>query len=482
MLIRQTLLYLPAQFLSPVAQFLSMMVWTWWLAPEAMAAFALVTATQELAYMFARSWFSFYTLRFLPLPEDHEGRRRYLGTETTLMLLLALPEIGAAAFGIGFFNGSSDPLTLFGIVALYYVSRGLNNHYAERARAQNAILAYTIFQTCGPLGGLFGGMVVVHYWGASAEHLLLAYGLLQVLGTLVALPMIGFSLHPRRPDMAILKAAFANGGPMLVINCMGWVAENNIRYIVDAIAGAAAFGLLSVGWGIGRRCASVAAMLVAAAAFPLAARMLNAGDRTGAYRQLTINAALLTAVLFPAMVGLALVGDRLVDLAVAEVYREVTKSVLVLAAVGGTVRFYHLHVTDQVLLLERKYFLIGVIDAVEIVATVALSILGFYEAGLPGVVAGSLAGSVLTLAYSSYLAVSGPGFRFPVLDTAKIAFATAVMAFAVRALPVSPTALGLGISIGIGGLTYALTLAIVYFPILKPMMVARFSRHANGLS
>lgn len=98
MLIRQTLLYLPAQFLAPVAQFLSMMIWTWWLAPEQMAAFVLVTATQELAYLFGRSWFSFYTLRFLPPPEDVEGRHRYLETEPTMLLVLTLPESSPPPF------------------------------------------------------------------------------------------------------------------------------------------------------------------------------------------------------------------------------------------------------------------------------------------------------------------------------------------------------------------------------------------------
>ena len=45
MLIRQTILYLPAQLLSPVAQFLSVMIWTWWLPPAQMSTFVLVTST-----------------------------------------------------------------------------------------------------------------------------------------------------------------------------------------------------------------------------------------------------------------------------------------------------------------------------------------------------------------------------------------------------------------------------------------------------
>ncbi|MBS1168012.1 MAG: polysaccharide biosynthesis protein [Proteobacteria bacterium] len=286
MLIRQTVLYLPAQFLSPVAQFLSMMIWTWWLSPTEMSTFVLVTSTQELAYMVSRSWFSFYTLRFLPPAEDANGRRRYLETETTLIVILTLPELAAAGLSMHFFDGRGNPLTVFLIIAAYYVTRGLNNHFGERARAQDKIFAYTLLLTSGPVGGLVAGLLVTRIFGASADGLLLAYAAMQALGTAVALPMIGASFRTARLDLVILKDAILNGGPMLAFNGIGWFGENGIRYVIDHIGGSAAFGLMAVGWGLGRRCASVASMLVAVAAFPIAARLINAGDRETALEQL----------------------------------------------------------------------------------------------------------------------------------------------------------------------------------------------------
>jgi O-antigen/teichoic acid export membrane protein len=49
MLLRQTILYLPAQFVGPLAQFVSVILWTYFLSPEELGAFALITAAQELA-------------------------------------------------------------------------------------------------------------------------------------------------------------------------------------------------------------------------------------------------------------------------------------------------------------------------------------------------------------------------------------------------------------------------------------------------
>jgi O-antigen/teichoic acid export membrane protein len=470
MLIRQTILYLPAQFLSPVAQFLSVMIWTWWLPPAQMSTFVLVTSTQELAYMLSRSWFSFYTLRFLPPAEDVTGRRRYLETETTLLVLMTLPELAAAALSMHFFDGNGDPFLVFLIIAAYYVTRGLNNHFGERARAQDKILAYTLLLTSGPVGGLVAGVVATEIFGASAGELLVAYAAMQALGTVVALPMIGASLRTARLDLTIFKAAVLNGGPMLAVNGIGWFGENGIRYVVDHIGGSAAFGLMAVGWGLGRRSASVASMLVAVAAFPIAARLINAGDRDAALEQLKTNAALLTAVLLPSVVGLWLVTDILVDLAVAETYREVTRSILGLAAFGGMVRAYHSHATGQMLTLDRRYGLLVIVGLFEIVATAGLAVVGFYMNYLVGVVVGALIASGLTLAFSATLAIRLCGFRFPVADTVRIALATAVMAGVVHAIDWPHTALGLVGATLIGGLSYVMALAAVYYRRLPPLV------------
>jgi O-antigen/teichoic acid export membrane protein len=294
----------------------------------------------------------------------------------------------------------------------------------------------------------------------------------------VALPMIGFSLRPAKPDLAILKAALASGGPMLILNCLSWLAENNIRYVIEEFGGAAVFGLMAVGWGLGRRCASVAAMLVAAAAFPLAARLLNEGDRPGALRQLKTNAALLTAVLLPSMAGLALIGGALTDFAVAEVYRETTRAILALSAFAGMVRFYHLHVPDQVLLLDERYVSIGVLHILETSLTACLGLIGFFEYGLVGAVYGALFASIVTLSVSSFWAIRDCGFRLPVLDTLKIASSTAVMALAVWLTPTEPGLLGIGVDVAVGVVVYSLAMSLIYFPVLKPMVLSRLGRHS----
>lgn len=469
MLLRQTLQYLPAQFLAPAAQFVSALMWTWWLAPADMGAFILVSATQELAYLFSLSWFSTYALRYMPGAGDPGLRRRFLGTETTLMLLLTLPQIAAAWLTVEVVDAAERTLLGGALVAAYYVTRSLNTYYSERARAQGAILAYTILQVAGPVGGLVVGVAALEMVGPGSLALLGAYAIAQAIGTLVALPMIGFSLRPAPVDREITKAALAYGGPMLGLAVLAWGGENNLRYVVEYMAGPEAFGLLAVGWGIGRRCASVASMLVMAAAFPLASRLLNEGRRDAALAQLKTNAAILAAVLFPTVAGVVLVGGLLTDLAVAAEYRETTKAILGLSALAGALRYVHLHTTDQNFVLERRFLACASVHVTENILVVVLAAIGLAAGGLVGAVAGAAVASGLTTLYSGWLAVTRLDFQVPVLDLAKVTAATLFMASALHLTPYPHSATGLAIAVVLGGVYYVGAMALLYAPLWAPI-------------
>ena len=71
---------------------------------------------------------------------------------------------------------------------------------------------------------------------------------------LLALPLLwlrlGFGVALSL-DRTILRAALYYGLPLLMSGVIGWVSVNGIRLIVDFYAGAAAVGLVSVGWALG---------------------------------------------------------------------------------------------------------------------------------------------------------------------------------------------------------------------------------------
>jgi len=480
MLIRQTIRYLPAQLLSPAFQLLSMVVWTYFLPPAEMGSYMLVTATQEFAYLIALSWFSVYALRFMPFERGKSEREDFLHTEAAI-IAVSLPISIVAAFAtIAIIDVTHLTWQTVAIIAFFFATRGINTHYSERARAQSNILAYTMLQILGPILGFGLGLVLLSGWQSTGEALLLAYGIAQMIANLVAAPMIGIAVLPRRVDRTILRAAFAFGGPMLVLYGLGWIAENNFRYVVSHVSGAAVFGLLAVGWGLGRRCASFGAMLVAAAAFPIAARLLNDGKREEALRQLSTNAALLIGVMAPTVVGIMMISVPATDLLIAEPYREMTKAVLGLSALAAAVRFLHVHVTDQIFVLEKRLRYAGIVDVVEIAGAVTLTAAGLVLYGPVGAVIGTALGSLLAAIVSLYLAMAKLDFAPPLRDIALVAAATAAMATALAVIPSATSVTGLILTILFGMAVYAAAILTAYRGEARGILERRLARRANA--
>ncbi len=462
MLISHTLRYLPAQLLAPAAQLVSMILWTHYLAPTEMGLYTLVTVAQEMAYVFCLGWFSVYALRYLPADTDPAGRQRYLGTENVVVLGSVVASMVVALVVCATLPRDGSLALHVLIVGLFFATRAVNAHYAERARGQQAFLAYSLLQSVGPLGGLLFGLIAFQQVPANAWVLLGCYAAAQALGTALALPLLG--MHPRlvRPDPALLRAAIGFGFPLLGLGVLGWIAENYIRYLVQWQAGAATLGMMIVGWSLGRRCAGVASMLVATAAFPLASRLLNEGRREEALVQLGVNAALMLAVLVPVAVALSFLGPALVSLTVAPEYREITSEMLGLAVLGGALRNLHAHVSDQLMVLDRRMRMAAEVDVIEIVACVVASYVGYTVWGLRGAVLGQALGSLLTLVVSAHWAHKHLGLAWPWRSTGKVLLATAGMAAVLAWLHTPPTVPGLITGTVVGALVYAACMGLLF--------------------
>lgn len=467
MLIKHTLKYLPAQLLSPVAQLVSVILWTHWLAPSEMGLFTLISVTQEIAYTACLGWFSVYALRYLPPSSNTLEQQRYLSTENLVVLAsLFASLIGAAVTAWSLDNISSQWISTL-VIGLFFATRAINTHYGERARAQSAFLAYTLLQVGGPVGGLCLGLLAFRFFDATAVVLLAAYATAQAISAVLAVPLLGMHWRLARPDAHLLRAAIGFGAPMLGLGVLGWIAENYIRYLVQWESGPAMLGLMIVGWSLGRRCASVASMLVATAAFPIASRLLNEGRRDEALAQLRTNAALLMAILVPATIALQFLGPALVALTVAPEYRQTTVELLGLSVLAGSLRNLHMHVTDQLLVLERRLKAVAIIDVIEIIACMAASFVLLRLYGLYGAIVGQAVGSLLTLGVSIYWVHSSRGFSWPWPETIKVLLATAIMAGVLSTLDSEQNLSGLLMGTIVGSVFYALAMAVLFLPELK---------------
>ena len=457
MLMRHTLLYMPAQLIGPLFQFVAAVAWTHWLSPGEYGVLAYVMAAQELAYLICLAWWSQYMLRYIGGFQGASERAVYQRSENSILAISAALQALVGVATLLSLHSAPGPWMVVATV-VYCVSRSLTAHLSERARSAGSIATYTVAQVIGPVLGFGLALLAVTKVEANAEAALAGFALAQASGLVWLWRRLGLGIGLARPDSDIMRRSAAFGVPLVLAGVIGWISFNGIRVIVEQLDGPAAVGLISVGWGLGQRLAAVVAMLVTAAAFPLAVKYLQSGAREDALRQVSNSGAILFSLLAPACVGIVMISRPMVELLIAAPYQAVTYAVLPLAAVAGALRNLRVHTADQVIILFERTRLNVVVNVVEVIATVSCCILGLIYGGLPGATLGCLIGTIVGLFYGFHVAVTQFGLLLPWGPLARITGATFVMALVLVLIPFQ--SLGLGLTgqiiaeIVVGGVAY----------------------------
>ena len=481
MLLRQTLLYLPSQLAGPALQFVLAVVWTHWLTHDDYGRLTLLIASQELIFLCCVSWWSLFVLRFFGGAGDADTRA-VLRAEPLVLSLAILPQ-ALLNLGILFALGDTSDLQLVIASTIYVVSRSLVSYLSERARTKSDIALYTIAQTGSlAVGGLLG-FALVALWAPTAGAVLTGFAISHVLVALWLMSRMQIGAAGSGTiEPVLLRKALVFGLPLVAAGVVNWVNLNGIRVVLEAMGGAAAVGLVAVGWGLGQRLSTTAAMFVTSAAFPLAARSLEKGDREEALRQMRHGGTMLVGMVLPAAAGLCLITPPFVRLLIAPQFQEMTLAVMPLAVATGAVRNIRVHYADMAFILFQKTGLSVLVNVVEAVFMISLCALGYAATGISGSVAGAFVASTIG-AVLAYAIARRVGLPFPVADWARIVLATAVMSAVLSIIDpmlrgISDLAQLIVIS-ALGIVLYAACLAAL-FPVLSRKCVTRVRSMAAG--
>lgn len=473
MLLRNTLLYLPAQVVGPLFQLISVVVWTHIVGESTLGVITLVTASHELLQTVFLVWWSQYALRFFGAVQNGEEAKRFYRTENAVLLLSVTAQCLAVMLVLQTKIAPGAGLGLTLAVLGYVVTRSYNLYLAERARVRHEIGVYSIQQVTGPALGFLLGLLLIYLFGDHPEWPIAGYAIAQFAATVVVLPMIRFGWSFWPIDRTILRQALSYGVPLVLGGGLSWVSINASRFIVSDMMGVAAAGLFAVGYGLGFRASTVAAMMVTASAFPLAVRTIQERGIERAMRQLADNGALLAAILLPSVAGIYMLREEIVHLLIASNFRAVTLAILPLATLAGAIRNFRAHFADQVFLLHQRTQLMIAINTVEAVITVVASILFISWWGLPGAVIASTLSAAVAAAVSFTTGAIMFRLRPPLLHLLKIAVATAAMTPVLYSLKNEGGSILLALHVGLGASVYLAVLALLYAPALKGLWSRR---------
>lgn len=464
MLLRQTLLYMPAQVVGPLFQLIAMIVWTHVVNEHTLGVITLVTATHELLQIACLAWWSQYALRFFGRFQNADDAERFYRTENIVILgsvlIQSLAIVGILLFVIAP-DASSGLLTA---AIAYVISRSLNLYIGERARVRQQISVYSIQQIIGPSIGFLIGLLMIHMLGQDPEWPLFGYAIAQLAAALVVLPKIGHGRRIWPIDREIIRHAVQYGVPLIIGGALGWVGLNASRFAVNDLLGVAAAGLFAVGYGLGQRAAAVAAMLVTAAAFPIAVKRMEESGAKAAMQQLADNSALLVAILAPSIVGIFMLRTEIVHLLIAERFQAVTLAILPLSALAGAIRNFRAHFGDQVFLLHNRTRLLMTVAGIDALVSVIFGIAFIWQWGVVGGAVASVAAAACAATASFTIGFTKFGLTLPLGHLARIAVATAAMAAMLNFLPPAANFIALAGHIAAGAALYPVVLAILYGP------------------
>lgn len=458
-------------------QFVFAIVWTHWLTHADYGLLTFLIASQELLFLCCVSWWSLYVLRFFGGAGADESRS-VLGIEPGILAITCVPQLVLNIVVLAELGALGD-LQLVVASMAYVVGRSFVVYFSERVRTKADIAVYTIAQIGSLAAGGLLGFLLVALLRPTASSVLSGFAIAHLAVALWLVSRLGVGGIERKIDTALLKRAAAFGLPLVIAGVINWVNLNGIRVVVENMGGATAVGLLAVGWSLGQRLSTTAAMFVTMASFPLAARSLEGGERGIALRQLQNGGTLLIGLVLPAAAGLCLITPPFVRLLISEPFREITLAIMPLAVITGAVRNIRVHYADMAFILFDRTKLSVLVNAVEAAFMIALCAMGFAHAGIYGAVMGALVASSLGAALA--FAIARPfGLPMPLTDWMRIAIATACMALVLRLVSGATESvsdlLAMTLSIASGAATYAVAL-VCLFPVRLRGLLRNALRH-----
>lgn len=479
MLLRQTLMYLPAQLVAPLLAFASVLVWAHLLAPADVGVITLLIAIQEVCHAATFGWWGMYTLRFIAGFTTPGQRSVYLRTERSALLISATLQVLVAVPIVILWFGNSISNTTRELAVAFILTRSLNSYTADRARAETRVTLYTAVQTVGPVIGFALGLILIGAVEASASAVLAGFVTAQLFGIVVGIVMSDLGRGSGRASGAVLRQALAFGGTQTATQLLAILAINAPRFIVSEFLGLAGVGMFSVGFSLGVRASSFAVTLVTAASYPLVVQKMVKEGRDAAFAQLSRNMTLVAMVVTPVAFGLLAINTSLVQLLVASEYRPVTRVVLPLATIAGLFRYLRAHTSDQVFLLNLRPIYGTLIAACDIVVSAVSAYLGIKAFGVVGAALGPMISGVTTFTLSFALSRRRFGYRAPFHTFVRILFAALGMYVIIALLPQATSVPILVMYILIGALLYAgalLTLMPHELRILRSVLRRRLVR------
>jgi O-antigen/teichoic acid export membrane protein len=476
MLLRQTLSYLPAQILGPLAQLVSVVAWTHLADERSIGVVTLVVNSQDfLALILVVPWTIFVQRHY----REHAaaGRLDDILSSTGLVMGVSIAlQVVLAVINLKLFIDPGSDLVLMLVTAAFVSLRAVSACCIVFSVLRKDYVGFTVYSLSGPVIGLCLGLGGLYLFGPNPLWPLLGYVAGEAIAAIYALTKVRIPRVEWEGIRDIVREGVRFGGPLIVSSSMSWLSLNTPRYTINAVLGIEAAGRFAVGFGLGQRAAMLSAMLVTMAAMPLVfSRNLEQGREAG-LDQLSQNLALLLSVMTPALVGFWLVSPSLVPLVLEENFWASTLMLLGPSLAASALGAIAAHWVSHILFLDKRTVTLLGVEIVTAAATVVAVIWATNNYGMAGAAQAIVWPRLVSLVVTTAWLVMTMKLKMPWRDIGVLSVAILAMAGAVSMIPNAPTLLTVITKVLIGGFVYVAAIAIAYRSWLRPRAASVIKR------
>jgi O-antigen/teichoic acid export membrane protein len=456
---RTVLAYLPVNLANVLVSFGTIVVLTRLLTPEEFGRYAIAMITMQFMHMGAFTWMEAAMARFQARAEREDNVAGHLRTLYTMGASVGLISLIVILSLLYVLPLSTPMKTVLAFALSSTCLQVLFNLGMEAHKAAHRIKRYSIAYSGMTVFSFALGMalVVLTPLRESGPYVGIIIGL--VFGLLFDLP---FMLKRQRggkakPEMAKTYAAY--GLPICISLLLGYALNSSDVYIIAWLMGEASAGHYNAGYNLANRSLDILFIWLSMAMTPVA---ITAFEKHGKDRSRVIMrdyGASLIWLAMPAAVGIALVSKD-AGFILGESVRDQAITVMPFIAFSGLINGLITYYVQRAFMFsgETKEFIWVMVPPV--LLNIALNIILIPKFGLMGAVVATLLGYSLAFVLAVLLARRHYPLPWPLRASAEVAFACAVMAVVVMALPLgrfTPGFFTLMVKATVGGLAYLLT-------------------------
>lgn len=456
MLLQHSALYTLARGLPGLINFAALAIYTRLLAPEEYGRYALVIAAVGLANAVLFQWLNLGLLRYLARYQDRKPV--FLSTLVAgyLAVVLLSAVLGLVLFG---FWPEAEMGGLIGLGILCLWTQAIFEANLQIAASQLTPQRYGLLALTKALTSLtLGGSLAWAGLGAAG----VLWGL---IGGLI-LPLVLWArrewryLSPRYVDKALMRQFLSYGLPLTATFALTFVVSSSDRLLLGWLEGSHSAGLYAVGYDLPSQSLGVLMMVVNLAAYPLAVHALEQQGQKAAQAQLRKNAIGLLSIALPATVALVLLAPNIAQVVLGAEFRKAAVALIfwiAIASLFAGIKAYYFDLAFQ--LGQRTIVQIWIALAAAAI-NLTLNLWLIPKLSMMGAAYGTVCAYLCGLVLSIVLGRRHFKLPIPGYQSLKILGATFGMGLVLWPLLPLEGAVGLGIQIFVGLVSYGLFILV----------------------